>query len=138
MYCNSEFCDYLLSVCNIISHLVGCFVFPWFGSSILFLFLLFQNNFRPNNWTLMFQALDTFNTAIVSPIYYVMFTTLTILASVIMFKVKSSQSWHFKLDMSDMALVYTLPAWPTPKSISVSKLHLFIKWDTNRNLTSWI
>ncbi|KAG6517571.1 hypothetical protein ZIOFF_020967 [Zingiber officinale] len=32
------------------------------------------------------QALDTFNTAIVSPIYYVMFTTLTILASVIMFK----------------------------------------------------
>ncbi|XP_030521226.1 probable magnesium transporter NIPA3 isoform X3 [Rhodamnia argentea] len=32
------------------------------------------------------KALDTFNTAIVSPIYYVMFTTLTILASVIMFK----------------------------------------------------
>ncbi|MFQ6648837.1 hypothetical protein Gotur_021019, partial [Gossypium turneri] len=31
-------------------------------------------------------ALDTFNTAVVSPIYYVMFTTLTILASVIMFK----------------------------------------------------
>jgi hypothetical protein len=36
---------------------------------------------------LFLQALDTFNTAIVSPIYYVMFTTLTILASVIMFKV---------------------------------------------------
>ncbi|GMP48062.1 hypothetical protein CsSME_00015554 [Camellia sinensis var. sinensis] len=32
------------------------------------------------------QALDTFNTAVVSPIYYVMFTTLTIVASVIMFK----------------------------------------------------
>ncbi|WOL11479.1 putative magnesium transporter NIPA4 isoform X1 [Canna indica] len=32
------------------------------------------------------KALDTFNTALVSPIYYVMFTTLTILASVIMFK----------------------------------------------------
>lgn len=32
------------------------------------------------------KALDTFNTAIVSPIYYVMFTSLTILASVIMFK----------------------------------------------------
>ncbi|KAK6776307.1 hypothetical protein RDI58_027308 [Solanum bulbocastanum] len=31
-------------------------------------------------------ALDTFNTAVVSPIYYVMFTTLTIVASVIMFK----------------------------------------------------
>ncbi|CAN6917372.1 unnamed protein product [Brassica oleracea] len=31
-------------------------------------------------------ALDTFNAAIVSPIYYVMFTTLTIVASAIMFK----------------------------------------------------
>ncbi|KHN23086.1 Magnesium transporter NIPA2 [Glycine soja] len=33
------------------------------------------------------KALDTFNTAMVSPIYYVMFTTFTIVASVIMFKV---------------------------------------------------
>ncbi|KAJ4871600.1 putative magnesium transporter NIPA7 [Raphanus sativus] len=32
------------------------------------------------------KALDTFNAAIVSPIYYVMFTTLTIVASAIMFK----------------------------------------------------
>ncbi|KAL6501283.1 hypothetical protein OROHE_024930 [Orobanche hederae] len=32
------------------------------------------------------EALDTFNTAVVSPIYYVMFTSLTIVASVIMFK----------------------------------------------------
>lgn len=32
------------------------------------------------------KALDTFNTAVVSPIYYVMFTSLTILASAIMFK----------------------------------------------------
>ncbi|KAG8388955.1 hypothetical protein BUALT_Bualt02G0179100 [Buddleja alternifolia] len=38
------------------------------------------------------QALDTFNTAIVSPIYYVMFTSLTILASVIMFKDWEDQS----------------------------------------------
>ncbi|MQM10498.1 hypothetical protein Taro_043392 [Colocasia esculenta] len=37
-------------------------------------------------------ALDTFNTAIVSPIYYVMFTTLTIVASVIMFKDWDGQS----------------------------------------------
>lgn len=35
----------------------------------------------------LFQALDTFNAAIVAPVYYVMFTTLTIIASVIMFKV---------------------------------------------------
>ncbi|KAF8404214.1 hypothetical protein HHK36_009097 [Tetracentron sinense] len=32
------------------------------------------------------KALDTFNTAVVSPIYYAMFTSLTILASMIMFK----------------------------------------------------
>lgn len=37
--------------------------------------------------SLCLQALDTFNTAVVSPIYYVMFTSFTILASVIMFKV---------------------------------------------------
>ncbi|XP_073139149.1 probable magnesium transporter NIPA6 isoform X2 [Henckelia pumila] len=38
------------------------------------------------------KALDTFNTALVSPIYYVMFTSLTILASVIMFKDWEGQS----------------------------------------------
>ncbi|RRT55299.1 hypothetical protein BHE74_00049441 [Ensete ventricosum] len=38
------------------------------------------------------KALDTFNTAIVSPIYYVMFTSLTIIASAIMFKDWSGQN----------------------------------------------
>ncbi|CAA0818470.1 Probable magnesium transporter NIPA6 [Striga hermonthica] len=38
------------------------------------------------------KALDTFNTAVVSPIYYAMFTSLTILASAIMFKDWSGQS----------------------------------------------
>ncbi|XVE48905.1 hypothetical protein DITRI_Ditri01bG0039200 [Diplodiscus trichospermus] len=38
------------------------------------------------------KALDTFNAAIVSPVYYVMFTTLTIVASVIMFKDWSGQN----------------------------------------------
>lgn len=38
------------------------------------------------------QALDTFNTAVVSPVYYVMFTSLTILASMIMFKDWDSQN----------------------------------------------
>ena len=33
------------------------------------------------------KALDLFNTAIVSPIYYVMFTTFTITASAILFQV---------------------------------------------------
>ncbi|KAK7387618.1 hypothetical protein VNO78_28538 [Psophocarpus tetragonolobus] len=32
------------------------------------------------------KALDTFNTAVVSPVYYVMFTSFTIIASIIMFK----------------------------------------------------
>lgn len=35
----------------------------------------------------LLQALDNFNTAIVSPIYYAMFTSFTIFASAIMFKV---------------------------------------------------
>uniref|UniRef100_A0A0D9ZSW1 Probable magnesium transporter n=1 Tax=Oryza glumipatula TaxID=40148 RepID=A0A0D9ZSW1_9ORYZ len=39
----------------------------------------------PQTWAFTL-ALDTFNTAVVSPIYYTMFTSLTILASVIMFK----------------------------------------------------
>ncbi|KAJ7945159.1 Protein of unknown function (DUF803) [Quillaja saponaria] len=38
------------------------------------------------------MALDTFNTAVVSPIYYALFTSFTILASVIMFKDYSGQS----------------------------------------------
>lgn len=35
----------------------------------------------------MLQALDSFNTAVVSPVYYVMFTILTIFANMIMYKV---------------------------------------------------
>ncbi|XWS09203.1 hypothetical protein CRYUN_Cryun40dG0065700 [Craigia yunnanensis] len=37
------------------------------------------------------KALDTFNTAVISPVYYVMFTTFTIIASMIMFKDWDSQ-----------------------------------------------
>jgi Magnesium transporter NIPA len=36
------------------------------------------------------KALDLFNTAIVSPIYYVMFTTLTVTANVILFQVTTA------------------------------------------------
>lgn len=39
------------------------------------------------------KALDLFNTAIVSPVYYVMFTLLTILASIIMFRVRAGIAW---------------------------------------------
>ncbi|CAK8578477.1 unnamed protein product [Lathyrus sativus] len=38
------------------------------------------------------KALDTFNTAVVSPVYYVMFTSFTIFASIIMFKDWDSQN----------------------------------------------
>ncbi|XP_017632943.1 probable magnesium transporter NIPA6 isoform X2 [Gossypium arboreum] len=38
------------------------------------------------------KALDTFNATLVSPVYYVMFTTFTIIASVIMFKDWSGQN----------------------------------------------
>ncbi|KAJ4756013.1 magnesium transporter NIPA (DUF803) [Rhynchospora pubera] len=38
------------------------------------------------------KALDKFNTAVVSPVYYVMFTIFTIIASMIMFKEWDSQS----------------------------------------------
>ena len=37
------------------------------------------------------KALDLFNTAIVSPIYYVMFTTLTVAANVILFQVHATE-----------------------------------------------
>ena len=43
-----------------------------------------------DNIFLIFQALDTFSTVVVSPVNYVMFTTLTIVASAIMFKVMST------------------------------------------------
>ncbi|XP_004504357.1 probable magnesium transporter NIPA1 [Cicer arietinum] len=38
------------------------------------------------------KALDTFNTAVVSPVYYVMFTSFTIFASMIMFKDWATQN----------------------------------------------
>ncbi|RVW67004.1 putative magnesium transporter NIPA4 [Vitis vinifera] len=51
-------------------------------------------------------ALDTFNTAVVSPIYYVMFTSLTILASVIMFK---NSSYYFINSFLLLLLFFPLP-----------------------------
>ncbi|CAN4090871.1 unnamed protein product [Withania somnifera] len=49
-------------------------------------FIVFVLNFCLLQLNYLKKALDTFNTAVVSPIYYVMFTTLTIVASMIMFK----------------------------------------------------
>ncbi|MBD4786053.1 hypothetical protein GUG12_20075, partial [Xanthomonas citri pv. citri] len=57
----------------------------WFFTLLLLGFCLMQLNY-------LNKALDTFNTNVVSPVYYVMFTTLTILASIIMFKDWDNQS----------------------------------------------
>ncbi|KAH7568151.1 hypothetical protein JRO89_XS07G0248000 [Xanthoceras sorbifolium] len=55
------------------------------------LFILVWSDFE-NNVLSLTQALDTFNAAVVSPIYYALFTSLTIFASAIMFKDWSGQS----------------------------------------------
>ncbi|KAK7348725.1 hypothetical protein VNO80_23366 [Phaseolus coccineus] len=51
----------------------------WFFTIVVIGCCLLQINY-------LNKALDTFNTAVVSPIYYVMFTTFTIFASIMMFK----------------------------------------------------
>ncbi|XWS55059.1 hypothetical protein CRYUN_Cryun10bG0142600 [Craigia yunnanensis] len=57
----------------------------WFFLTVAAICVITQLNY-------LNKALDTFNAAIVSPVYYVMFTTLTIIASVIMFKDWSGQN----------------------------------------------
>ncbi|OAY72089.1 putative magnesium transporter NIPA3 [Ananas comosus] len=57
----------------------------WFFTFVVLTCCLMQMNY-------LNKALDTFNTAVVSPVYYVMFTSLTIFASMIMFKDWDSQN----------------------------------------------
>lgn len=57
----------------------------WFFVTVATICVITQLNY-------LNKALDTFNAAIVSPVYYVMFTTLTIIASIIMFKDWSGQN----------------------------------------------
>ncbi|XVF45480.1 hypothetical protein PTKIN_Ptkin02bG0209900 [Pterospermum kingtungense] len=57
----------------------------WFFLTVATICVITQLNY-------LNKALDTFSAAIVSPVYYVMFTTLTIIASVIMFKDWSGQN----------------------------------------------
>ncbi|KAK3195061.1 hypothetical protein Dsin_026371 [Dipteronia sinensis] len=57
----------------------------WFFMTVAAICVITQLNY-------LNKALDTFNAAIVSPVYYVMFTTLTIIASIIMFKDWSGQN----------------------------------------------
>ncbi|KAJ4963111.1 hypothetical protein NE237_023050 [Protea cynaroides] len=57
----------------------------WFFLAVAVICIITQLNY-------LNKALDTFNTTVVSPIYYVMFSTLTIIASAIMFKDWSGQN----------------------------------------------
>ncbi|KAL2343362.1 hypothetical protein Fmac_004647 [Flemingia macrophylla] len=57
----------------------------WFFTLIVIGCCLLQINY-------LNKALDTFNTAVVSPVYYVMFTSFTIFASIIMFKEWDTQN----------------------------------------------
>lgn len=57
----------------------------WIFVLVVTVCCLFQINY-------LNKALDTFNTAVISPVYYVMFTIFTILASVILFKDWESQN----------------------------------------------
>ncbi|KAG2705897.1 hypothetical protein I3760_05G077600 [Carya illinoinensis] len=57
----------------------------WFFLTVAVICVVTQLNY-------LNKALDTFSAAIVSPVYYVMFTTLTIIASAIMFKDWSGQN----------------------------------------------
>ncbi|AES71900.1 putative magnesium transporter NIPA [Medicago truncatula] len=56
----------------------------WFFTLVVIGCCLLQINY-------LNKALDTFNTNVISPVYYVMFTSFTIIASIIMFKEWDSQ-----------------------------------------------
>lgn len=62
----------------------------WYPHTYFFLIVVVASVITQMNY--LNKALDLFNTAIVTPIYYVMFTTLTILASTIMFPEVQSAS----------------------------------------------
>nr|XP_012571828.1 probable magnesium transporter NIPA1 isoform X2 [Cicer arietinum] len=57
----------------------------WFFTIVVLGCCLLQINY-------LNKALDTFNTAVISPVYYVMFTSFTIIASTIMFKEWDTQN----------------------------------------------
>ncbi|KAG9445725.1 hypothetical protein H6P81_011853 [Aristolochia fimbriata] len=61
------------------------YVHTWFFTVLVIACCLMQMNY-------LNKALDIFNTAVISPVYYVMFTSLTIVASMIMFKDWDSQN----------------------------------------------
>lgn len=92
------------------------------------------------------KALDTFNTAVVSPIYYAMFTSFTILASAIMFKDWSGQSASTIISVlcgfmtvlsGTMILHSTRDPDPPPVSDMYSSLSPQISWIVHANGEIW-
>lgn len=92
------------------------------------------------------MALDTFNTAVVSPIYYAMFTTFTILASAIMFKDWSGQSasdvasvlcGFITILSGTMVLHWTREPDPLPITDMYSSLSPQISWIIPSNGEMW-
>ncbi|KAI7757213.1 hypothetical protein M8C21_016196 [Ambrosia artemisiifolia] len=92
------------------------------------------------------KALDTFNTAVVSPIYYAMFTSFTILASAIMFKDWSGQSVSTIISVlcgfmtvlsGTMILHSTREPDPPPVSDMYSSLSPQISWIVHANGEIW-
>lgn len=92
------------------------------------------------------KALDTFNTAVVSPIYYAMFTSFTILASAIMFKDWAGQSFSTIISVlcgfmtvlsGTMILHGTREPDPQPVSDMYSSLSPQISWIVHANGEIW-
>ncbi|XP_060198185.1 probable magnesium transporter NIPA6 isoform X2 [Lycium barbarum] len=92
------------------------------------------------------KALDTFNTAVVSPIYYGMFTSLTILASAIMFKDWSGQSASSIVSVlcgfltvlsGTMVLHGTRDPDPSPSTDLYAQLSPQISWLVHANGEIW-
>ena len=102
--------NYLNKVCSILwscTHMNWKFVLCLSGlKNICLVDIVFCSTLFSTCQNYILQALDTFNTAVVSPIYYTMFTSLTILASVIMFKVTDSDLYF--LHDFNQTLTYVL------------------------------
>uniref|UniRef100_A0A5B7B4V7 Probable magnesium transporter n=1 Tax=Davidia involucrata TaxID=16924 RepID=A0A5B7B4V7_DAVIN len=91
------------------------------------------------------KALDTFNTSVVSPIYYAMFTSLTIFASAIMFKDWSGQSagnivsalCGFITVLSGTMVLHSTREPDPPPTAEYSSLSPQISWLIHANGEIW-
>ncbi|RYR48493.1 hypothetical protein Ahy_A07g034514 [Arachis hypogaea] len=89
--------------------------------------------FKKFGYWLFNQALDTFNTAVVSPSYYALFTSFTILASAIMFKLCG-----FITVLSGTIVLHIIREPDPPFSTDLySPLSLKVTWYIQGNGESW-